>query len=199
MRRGFPVRHQSPRQEHHAPLALEVTPACAGKSASCRACLLPGGDHPRVCGEKTPDASSTTKSIGSPPRMRGKGSDAVLQAGHGGITPACAGKSAAQSLDRLCAGDHPRVCGEKVSWGNRHQEGLGSPPRMRGKVISSLQCDFLSGITPACAGKSCPDGCTPCPARDHPRVCGEKSGFCQRSILHLWITPACAGKRADRM
>ena len=133
-----------------------------------------------------------------------------------GITPACAGKSAAQSLDRLCAGDHPRVCGEKVSGGNRHQEGLGSPPRMRGKVISSLQCDFLSGITPACAGKRKRSRLQRSGTGDHPRVCGEKMCIqCSKSIpqgspprmrgkgVRLFqrlgvggITPACAGKSA---
>ena len=52
---------------------------------------------------------------------------------------------------------------------------MGSPPRMRGKGIADDEARAAVGITPACAGKSCPDGYTPCPARDHPRVCGEKS------------------------
>ena len=49
------------------------------------------------------------------------------------ITPAYAGKSAAQSLDRLCAGDHPRVCGEKARTLIVQDEPQGLPPRMRGK------------------------------------------------------------------
>ena len=71
-----------------------------------------------------------------------------------GITPACAGKSAAQSLDRLCAGDHPRVCGEKLSRWVYALSSQGSPPRMRGKE-RLLPEKHTSSV-------------------DHPRVCGEK-------------------------
>ena len=92
----------------------------------------------------------------------------------------------------------------------------GLPPRMRGKVISSLQCDFLSGIIPACAGKSFWP-CTVLPrCRDHPRVCGEKNKFQTHGgpvegspprvrgkalVRPCWklstgITPAYAGKSA---
>ena len=49
-----------------------ITPAYAGKSRPGSSGFFRRWDHPRVCGEKTPDASSTTKSIGSPPRVRGK-------------------------------------------------------------------------------------------------------------------------------
>ena len=54
--------------------------------------------------------------------------------------------------------DHPRVCGEKPPFCLILVYLIGSPPRVRGKVIS---CGFLLrcfGITPACAGKSfgCP-------------------------------------------
>ena len=49
-----------------------ITPAYAGKSIQSGEGIFSQWDHPRVCGEKTPDASSTTKSIGSPSRLRGK-------------------------------------------------------------------------------------------------------------------------------
>ena len=51
---------------------------------------------------------------------------------------------------------------------------LGSPPRMRGKVALRDHGQFLTGITPAYAGKrrSVTDFIT-C-HWDHPRVCGEK-------------------------
>ena len=90
--------------------------------------------------------------------------------------------------------DHPRVCGEKVHVFNIVCNGLGSPPRVRGKdsfVISSW------GFT-----------------RDHPRMCGEKHMVTRALTLSLGspphvrgkatgagpatagrgITPACAGK-----
>ena len=70
-------------------------------------------DHPRVCGEKALSTFSSRKNSGSPPRVRGKVEEGFAVVNRAGITPAYAGKSAAQSRDGLCAGDHPRVCGEK--------------------------------------------------------------------------------------
>ena len=50
----------------------------------------------------------------------------------------------------------------------------GSPPRARGKVPFSYPMLAMSGITPACAGKSSPP-CAPSAENwDHPRVRGEK-------------------------
>ena len=51
---------------------------------------------------------------------------------------------------------------------------LGSPPRVRGEVLSSFLDSFALGITPACAGRR--RRYPLCFARDedHPRVCGEK-------------------------
>ena len=69
---------------------------------------------------------------------------------------------------------------------------------MRGKVLVSAAEDFVSGITPAYAGKSDTafnhDGA----AEDHPRLCGEK--FCPTARVHLpeGITPAYAGKSMQR-
>ena len=52
---------------------------------------------------------------------------------------------------------------------------VGSPPRMRGKVIGGFGVLVQIGITPACAGKSalCVNGGAR--SRDHPRMCGEKT------------------------
>ena len=58
-----------------ATLALRVrgiTPAYAGKSNYHLPDHLPGGDHPRVCGEKTNTGALPLYPGGSPPRMRGK-------------------------------------------------------------------------------------------------------------------------------
>ena len=74
----------------------------------------------------------------------------------------------------------------------------GLPPRMRGKVISSLQCDFLSGITPACAGKSFWP-CTVLPrCRDHPRVCGEKQQMIADAGKGMGSPPRMRGKAERR-
>ena len=156
------------------PLPCGITPAYAGKSTKQAKQQDKARDHPRVCGEKPLQSSVNCTMEGLPPRMRGKVISSLQCDFLSGITPACAGKSFWPCTVLPRCRDHPRVCGEKPlqSSVNCTMEGL--PPRMRGKVISSLQCDFLSGITPACAGKSFWP-CTVLPrCRDHPRVCGEK-------------------------
>ena len=51
-----------------------ITPACAGKSRVSQGKLLIIQDHPRVCGEKFFVFLFALLEIGSPPRVRGKGS-----------------------------------------------------------------------------------------------------------------------------
>ena len=114
--------------------------------------------------------------------------------------------------------DHPRVCGEKFDMLPLEIRQKGSPPRMRGKGPVNRRTGKKPGITPACAGKSLR---LPSPAgwaEDHPRMCGEKPlkvwlassipgspprmrGKVHKEVgnkLRLGITPACAGKRAQR-
>ena len=49
-----------------------ITPACAGKRIDEATSLHHARDHPRVCGEKHAARSDAIKSVGSPPRVRGK-------------------------------------------------------------------------------------------------------------------------------
>ena len=194
---------------------LGITPAYAGKSRCNLPSTAPWKDHPRVCGEKPPLEETGNPVQGSPPRMRGK---AILRSSPAqlvGITPAYAGKRSACSPPSPHSRDHPRVCGEK--WNKLHfgEDCQGSPPRVRGKVVSFLKKRCCIGITPACAGKSRLASVASFVLRDHPRVCGEKQipqTFISRSrgspprvrgkvtfasgcSYAVGITPACAGKR----
>ena len=76
------------------PLADRITPACAGKSWLPLPPSAGGGDHPRVCGEKSFPVSLMDESAR--------------------ITPACAGKRPWVSVSGCAGEDHPRVCGEKM-------------------------------------------------------------------------------------
>ena len=67
------------------------------------------------------------------------------------------------------------MCGEKHQVGGRHNQRIGSPPRVRGKVDVSERTGSAYGITPACAGKSKNPPFTAIAVEDHPRVCGEKT------------------------
>ena len=152
-----------------------ITPAYAGKSPPAERSGPIRWDHPRVCGEKMDAATIQSGNAGSPPRMRGKDRRAVQGGIPAGITPAYAGKSPVVRERFLPAQDHPRVCGEKRSAGLGGRDGLGSPPRMRGKDRKDTDDAGIERITPAYAGKRQPDGQRRQLHRDHPRVCGEKS------------------------
>ena len=171
-------------------------------------------DHPRVCGEKESCQKIQKTTLGSPPRMRGKGCYMQELSGETGITPAYAGKRQRRATACTWLRDHPRVCGEKyyVTVGKADHEG--SPPRMRGKVRAAPLGAGDAGITPACAGKRSARSAACLAGKDHPRVCGEKlhslspqlcvhgspprvrgKGCCGVGIpLDCGITPACAGK-----
>ena len=115
--------------------------------------------------------------------------------------------------------DHPRVCGEKHTHLNGTFLNLGSPPRMRGKVVVPVKSSACCRITPAYAGKSYHAWYVVVVIRDHPRVCGEKVNssamvaltavspprmrgkgcHCKITPLLAGITPAYAGKSALRL
>ena len=111
-----------------------ITPAYAGKSTGGSDAHKRPQDHPRVCGEKLRKTAVSVRELGSPPRMRGKVFHGIPTSVLAGITPAYAGKSAAYASSTSAAQDHPRVCGEKKHVLLCSDFGIGSPPRMRGKV-----------------------------------------------------------------
>ena len=150
-------------------------PRMRGKVRPSGSLLCLNRDHPRVCGEKRHQRRTDANGRGSPPRMRGKGPHGGRRRGLGGITPAYAGKSHSQLPLRTPVRDHPRVCGEKCVVLLVLCCGLGSPPRMRGKVVHGVVLALDVGITPAYAGKSFFVRVGLGVDRDHPRVCGEKS------------------------
>ena len=136
-----------------SPKSFGITPACAGKRREKRKVQKNERDHPRVCGEKYILYFCARYAIGSPPRVRGKGRISAADRGVLGITPACAGKSSEGRTGSSPTGDHPRVCGEKLSGFRAPPLLIGSPPRVRGKVSPSPSSTAATRITPACAGK----------------------------------------------
>ena len=92
-----------------------ITPACAGKRYHNAKLERNQQDHPRVCGEKKSSRSPCRCRLGSPPRVRGKGSSLRNFVVGLRITPACAGKSRILCINLCRCKDHPRVCGEKYA------------------------------------------------------------------------------------
>ena len=175
-------------------LEMRITPACAGKSLIRSPSIFSLPDHPRVCGEKSFAAWQDLGHSQSPPRVRGKASRDSPRARDGRITPACAGKRCLWKAQKRAPRDHPRVCGEKPFRGWTTQRGIGSPPRVRGKVFCSVARSGTFAITPACAGKSKPRFSTRERWEDHPRVCGEKSMISQVTPSGTGSPPRVRGK-----
>ena len=150
--------------------------------------------------------------------MRGKDKPGPVKLAASWIIPACAGKSQFLPTAFHRAQDHPRVCGEKCPPGKFFFMTVGSPPRMRGKVVDYRAEYTAVGITPACAGKSQSSPGWWSRQWDHPRACGEKFLACKAAMslsgspprmrgkdtgcfVHHEkhrITPACAGKRTGK-
>ena len=133
---------------------IGITPAYAGKSGCGLLSVFQTQDHPCVCGEKPCRCRYPVQPSGSPPRMRGKAASEGVTRNGSGITPAYAGKSAMFQRSGAVSRDHPRVCGEKGHNIVCRFGGIGSPPRMRGKVCHLERARRHAGITPAYAGKS---------------------------------------------
>ena len=117
--------------------------------------------------------------MASAPHVRGEVRIRFAATICGGITPACAGRSARRRKHDLRNEDHPRVRGEKLHYRPQYILRAGSPPRARGEahIRPVQQCG--GGITPACAGRSEITQITDTYDEDHPRVRGEKAALPQ--------------------
>ena len=69
--------------------------------------------------------------------MRGKAVQKPFPDEKERITPAHAGKSKISVTDCMELADHPRTCGEKVSFIFDYAANGGSPPHMRGKEVQN--------------------------------------------------------------
>ena len=152
---------------------LGIIPAYAGNTRRESTAAQYPEDHPRVCGEHATSILAARFEWGSSPRMRGTLSSRDDEHPLAGIIPAYAGNTTERSSRATATRDHPRVCGEHVSWWDGERLRVGSSPRMRGTLNVQQTARRDVGIIPAYAGNT--DSFPPRHARrgDHPRVCGE--------------------------
>ena len=111
------------------------------------------------------------------------------------ITPADAGKTATSISTHITDKDHPRGCGENSNYADNQPIFLGSPPRMRGKLLPSFLACLTVRITPADAGKTSTLQHPQFIVRDHPRGCGENVTGFFRFPEHIGSPPRMRGKR----
>ena len=140
-----------------------ITPAGAGKTASCVHRISMLRDHPRRCGENMMPRIFRSASQGSPPQVRGKPSRLAVPRLGIRITPAGAGKTRVAAVLSAAFQDHPRRCGENSSLTARNRISRGSPPQVRGKR-RSLAANYHVD-------------------RDHPRRCGENGLFAAPALM----------------
>ena len=171
-----------------------ITPAYAGKSKAAHDSYNIKQDHPRMYGEKGSSAAVRRRARGSPPRMRGKAVSNSRLKHPDRITPAYTGKRKRRERPRWVASDHPRMCGEKISFFFTGCSPRGSPPHVRGKVVRCIRSAVPTGITPACAGKRGQGLQENGLGWDHPRMCGEKSLFELIAGLSTGSPPHVRGK-----
>ena len=120
------------------PVYKRITPAYAGKSVHVIFCTFLHWDHPRLCGEKSPTATTGKYQAGSPPPMRGKVHLLKYPHNNYGITPAYAGKSNKKRYTSWIAQDHPRLCGEKGYFAGYYTSASGITPAYAGKSRNQL-------------------------------------------------------------
>ena len=109
-------------------------PAYAGKTVGAEDGDEFAEEHPRVCGENPRVGVGEGLGVGTSPRMRGKLSSASGSGSAGGNIPAYAGKTVGAEDGDEFAEEHPRVCGENLNKLLSLWQGVGTSPRMRGKL-----------------------------------------------------------------
>ena len=91
------------------------------------------------------------------------------------ITPASAGKTATSAQTALSGEDHPRECGKNADIGLVKRSEVGSPPRVREKLVDHFINFCTLRITPASAGKTVANAVANFVTWDHPRECGKNA------------------------
>ena len=132
---GSSPRVRGTRNQHREGPSLQgIIPACAGNTCLSLASISCPWDHPRVCGEHSPNSLAVRIVLGSSPRVRG-----TLSRRQG---------------ERARARDHPRVCGEHSHSSSFTPSASGSSPRVRGTLLDVRHRRAEGGIIPACAGNT---------------------------------------------
>ena len=132
--------------------------------------------------------------MGSSPRIRGKCVSNATVLIPNWIIPANTGKIRYWHRQGWHGWDHPREYGENKKADADSTGGVGSSPRIRGKLIWCLVVAHVFGIIPANTGKI-GNPRRKCNAfRDHPREYGENVSHTLGGVFTQGIIPANTGK-----
>ncbi len=133
-RAGLPPRVQGRQAGGRAVLLhRRTTPAGAGTTTLSASSPSPWPDYPRGCGDDQAATSRAARSVGLPPRVRGRLQTPPEQRIPAGTTPAGAGTTWRRVVSESCPGDYPRGCGDDSSATPVPGSRAGLPPRVRGR------------------------------------------------------------------
>ena len=162
--------HEPPRRRRPG-----LIPAHAGKTGVIPANTVPDWAHPRSRGENRHWVGSRTRREGSSPLTRGKHVFSLEVHTSIGLIPAHAGKTQSSSAWSRRAWAHPRSRGENKLAEADPGKFLGSSPLTRGKPLTAIVPRGTTGLIPAHAGKTAPNGIKNFADGAHPRSRGENS------------------------
>ena len=111
---------------------LRIIPATAGNTGRGSPAAAGRWDHPRYCGEHFRDWLERIAMIGSSPLLRGTPLGRIYRRLSNRIIPATAGNTPHNAPSAGSCGDHPRYCGEHVSFSVGWLTSCGSSPLLRG-------------------------------------------------------------------
>ena len=170
-----------------------IIPACAGSTRYSTTGKQGRRDHPRMCGEHGGVNNYNNPTLGSSPHVRGARQPAAGRVQAGGIIPACAGSTSMNGLMTCPRRDHPRMCGEHLSFMAFLMVSAGSSPHVRGARHHLHKIATRHGIIPACAGSTFNASFGALQNRDHPRMCGEHAQGQWAAEVRVGLSPHVRG------
>ena len=175
-------------------VARGLIPAHAGKTRKSSRNSRTIRAHPRSRGENLRRRRTGVRYQGSSPLTRGKLGDSGGDTQSGGLIPAHAGKTTRSRRCPRRPPAHPRSRGENRDsdpWG---EDGPGSSPLTRGKLLGGHRREHVCGLIPAHAGKTETPSADARPSKAHPRSRGENEAHSLLEALNQGSSPLTRGK-----
>ncbi len=151
----------------------QLIPAPAGNTSTPSASTTTRPVHPRACGEHSTSATSSARSSGSSPRLRGTPNRRRRHRRWRRFIPAPAGNTPHRRGCFPAAPVHPRACGEHERTKAFRRRKVGSSPRLRGTHGLWQEPHTRRRFIPAPAGNTRDAGRQGRVRAVHPRACGE--------------------------
>ena len=171
------------------------TPTRVGKTYGLRRCRRKRTVHPHACGENGISLMPAYPGFGSPPRVWGKLLTLRHCVHHRRFTPTRVGKTQPYAYSPVPPTVHPHACGENQGNPVAESGGVGSPPRVWGKLLRPSETRWRRRFTPTRVGKTSVVQAAGRSTPVHPHACGENRVSGQAFAQVLGSPPRVWGKR----